>query len=838
MTRTIENWEWALVLGRSPAGEPIALGPFVEDILKGDYTQVLTSPAAKEIFGTDLTAQDSNVEVLSETLDITAYIVNQVTAYLSKPTATDSTTSELQFQVVCIGVAALYAFLQVGWTGPALAAHAIGLLPERLHQHSAQLQARTLEALSEDGEEAYSLTTEPLFLSISKAILVQCSDSLTDIKSIAWWRARCLFTQQKLLDNLSETMSNVITANMDEARSKLPSLEEHRELHARYNLEYGLVHHYYHRDHKAVPCFEAAQDASNFKWSLTGARGKRTKHQDFDVAQLVVMAESSSTEPANDSADDAAASKPVTLELNDDTLLENVKFTEETQGQGNLKIIDQCILLAFCLNVKNTNPVDGLTTEEMVPYVRRVLEHANNWMVHTMALLLKTRLESIKSRTVERAALQLQALVDQFKLEEPSPAERSAHIFSILIPPKWEMERELGERFVSLGVTRSALEIFERLEMWDDVISCYQMLEQNKKAEALVEERLKVQPKSAKLYCVMGDLKSDPSYYEKAWQVSEGRYARAMRSLGGYYFKKQEWVKAIECYHRALSLNALFENSWFVMGCAAMRVEDFDQAIRAFSRVVSLDHENGEAWTNLASVYIKQGKKREAWRALREALKNHFDNSKIWENFLYVSVDLCEYQEAMHAMDRVLEIRANRAGEKNPVVDEEILDILVRAVVGDMTDANGVGASHHARRLQHLLNNITSKISNSPAIFRSASKFYASQGMLRKALDYEQKAYRCLLNHPRLSEDEEVFKLAVQAAFVLVDAYVTMGPQMEEVRMASADETEAQMEMVCKDWKYQAKTTLKTLVGRTKSTFEDTPLHDELKEKLKEVNEL
>jgi hypothetical protein len=85
--------------------------------------------------------------------------------------------------------------------------------------------------------------------------------------------------------------------------------------------------------------------------------------------------------------------------------------------------------------------VDGLTTEEMFPFVTRVLENANNWMVHTTALLLRSRLESNKSRTVERSALQLQALVDQFDLkDEGSVEERLEWFYSLLVPAKWEME--------------------------------------------------------------------------------------------------------------------------------------------------------------------------------------------------------------------------------------------------------------------------------------------------------------------------------------------------------------------------------------------------------------
>lgn len=179
---------------------------------------------------------------------------------------------------------------------------------------------------------------------------------------------------------------------------------------------------------------------------------------------------------------------------------------------------------------------------------QRVLENPNNWMVHTMALLLRSRLEGGKSRTVERAALQLQALVDQFPLTDSPVSERMHHFFSIMLPPKWELEGELGERFVSLGVTRSALEIFERLEMWDNVISCYQMLEQEKKAEAVVLERLKVSPESPKLHCILGDLRKEPALYEKAWKLSDGRYARAMRSLGAHYFRQAEVCGRVWCF--------------------------------------------------------------------------------------------------------------------------------------------------------------------------------------------------------------------------------------------------------------------------------------------------
>jgi hypothetical protein len=189
---------------------------------------------------------------------------------------------------------------------------------------------------------------------------------------------------QKMLDNFSQTLFDLIIASLDSI--KLPSMEENRGINTRYHLERGLVFHYYKQDSKSKEEFIKAQECSRFTWNLTGALGKRTKFQQFDVSQLVVMASS-----YEDSGSIETKQLPQNQDLNDDTLLEKIKFTdaETDKKQGNLQVVDQCILLAFCLNVKNTNPADGLTTEEMLPYVGRVLEHPNNWMVYTMGLLLR-----------------------------------------------------------------------------------------------------------------------------------------------------------------------------------------------------------------------------------------------------------------------------------------------------------------------------------------------------------------------------------------------------------------------------------------------------------------
>ena len=143
----------------------------------------------------------------------------------------------------------------------------------------------------------------------------------------------------------------------------------------------------------------------------------------------------------------------------------------------------QCVLLALCLDVENHNPQDGLTTEEMFPYVQRVLDNPNNWMVYSTALLQRSWLEYESRYSRERAALQLQALLDQHttrltitqstvaSIESAAPAqERVRYLHSIVYPARYELQRDLAMRYLKMGIVSSALQMFEYLEMWDEVI--------------------------------------------------------------------------------------------------------------------------------------------------------------------------------------------------------------------------------------------------------------------------------------------------------------------------------------------------------------------------------
>jgi tetratricopeptide (TPR) repeat protein len=805
--------EVALLLGTElPSDSPYSA--CVSDIQNGQYAAAIKkSPLFEQAV--------KDADSLKATGDIQAWVKE----HLEKIDTTDEKT---QLELLITAIACLNSFIQVNWTGPGLDFEVSELFClEKDQPVEKKMHAVCLTTLSVDSEEVYHLTQQLPLLSIARTVLLYlCNKSCF---TASFWSMRAVFIQQQLLDEFTGSLKNEL---MKLAEQSIKDMENKEGLDkvalegvkVRHELELGLIYSYFGQDKDALDKMESAQKESGFKWSLTGALGRRTKFQTFDISQLVILAESKNAQQADDEA-----ARPENLELNDDTVLDHIAFTEnekntdeKTKRHGNLNVIDQCILLAFCLNVKNTNPDHGITTEQMVPYVTRVLENANNWMVHTMGLLLRSRLEAHKGRTVERAALQLQALVDQVKVEDSTVQERLSFFYDLLLPSKWEMERELARRFVSLGVIRSALEIFERLEMWEDVISCYQMLDQPQKAKDVLNDLMKKNPDSPKYLCILGDLEAEPEHWKKSWEVSGHHYARAMRSLGSYLYKRENYEEAIECYQKALNINPLFESSWYILGCAGMFIENWEVASRAFQRVVALDDDQPEAWNNLASIYIKMDRKTDAFLALKRATKMKFDNWKMWQNLLFVSVDVGQFPDAIYSMQRVVELRWDKVREQ--AVDIQVLRMLVENVIQnwkDPHDRDGARLSGHVKRLLEEV--ILSRITNSPDIWMICSKFYLWQQQYKQALDTSIKSYRSVMHDPRIETEESIFEDVTTVALETVDMYENLGEKKEDG------------ELVCADWKYQSRQILKGLMGKVRDVFEDTPSYERLKERMDDL---
>lgn len=154
------------------------------------------------------------------------------------------------------------------------------------------------------------------------------------------------------------------------------------------------------------------------------------------------------------------------------------------------------------------------------------------------------------------------------------------------------------------------------------------------------------------------------------------------------------------------------------------------------------------------------------------------------------------------------------------------------AITQNVADSNGNSSLKLLPKLLTLFDFVTSKIVNSPSIYQSYARLQRISLMYKKSLENSLKAYRLWNNHPELTTVTAVFDSAVASCLDLCDAYAELGPLTEKARMAADDE---EMVVVCKDWQYQTKLMLRSLIGKTKDSFQDTENHDKLKERLKDL---
>ncbi|KAF5025930.1 hypothetical protein F66182_1965 [Fusarium sp. NRRL 66182] len=667
-------------------------------------------------------------------------------------------------QRLSVGLAALNAFLQVNVTGPVLPESAA--LNTELTKAWAKAQSDDTKAtqhhlhkaclghLEVDGVSPYAYIPHLELFALSRHIITrvlgQAPNDVVEIPSdekslkysLAWARLRIHVWHYKLLTQPSlgpgsnftrssqwsdvPTLASQILDAIDSVRAQVLGEEVwasdddawNREDKVRFLVEAANNYILLGRDDKAKEALKEASQISGLEYALSGALGKRTKFQEHSISQLVVLAKSGAEQRA-DHVDEEA--KPDALQLNDDTLHEEIQFSKEQNGadkkdslpaaltdlspddQPQLSPLDQIILLTEATLKDAFSPLDTLTSAEVLPYAVRVLaDKSTNWQIYTQALLVRSRIEVHRSRTVERGVLQLQAVADQVltdttaeaqqqaeakekndgadapaiqvttpdqattsvqskptsflpapKASESAPAHvRLEYIHAICSPPRWHLESELAYAWAGIGSLASALEIFKRLRLWAEVALCLASAAASEdedgrgsggeeKAKGIIRWRLfhrtgesspsdpddehvgddvtllkaanfsgperdPSPPNAPRLFCILGDIENEPSYYERAWEISKHRYARAQKSLGEYYLQNKEWEKAREAYKKATAVNRLSPEMWSRLGDISLRLAQFSDAAEAFSRSIgsasdTAGGEDARTWSNLGS---------------------------------------------------------------------------------------------------------------------------------------------------------------------------------------------------------------------------------------------
>lgn len=491
--------------------------------------------------------------------------------------------------------------------------------------------------------------------------------------------------------------------------------------------------------------------------------------------------------------------------------------------------LEQALALAHAATIRATNASHLLTKQEMAPYIDLVLRNINSpygtsSVIQIRALLYRVSFERNRGRYLERCLAQMEeiskfiqdAMQHQSQhLRARSASERVALTLASALPPRWEIMKELAMSFGKIGLVKSAMEIFQRLHMWDELVDCHRLIGNLGRAESLVREHLQlldaavlddgiirqgdhgfdpnnplsnraVQERAARrprLLCVLGEVTREEKHFETAWSESGGRYARAKRALARLCVERQKWHEAVAHYRDALRVNHLFPDAWFDYGCAAIRIADLQLAAHAFTMVVKQTPENGEAWNNLGRVLYDTGKKKESLRAMFEAGKVRRESWRIWENAVTIATEIRSCLDIVRAMERLVELRGREG------VVAEPLGTAVSEVIRMSSSTNAEDKAmlkSVCKRLLRLLGKCTSVVSTNASVWAAYAQLHEvmpNADSKQKAFDCRLKQVRALMAHGNWKSELNEFRHMARACIAMSQIANTSG-SADNVRVA------------------------------------------------------
>eukprot|EP01060_Flectonema_neradi_P022435 TRINITY_DN30677_c0_g1_i1.p1 TRINITY_DN30677_c0_g1~~TRINITY_DN30677_c0_g1_i1.p1 ORF type:complete len:845 (+),score=182.25 TRINITY_DN30677_c0_g1_i1:39-2573(+) len=679
-------------------------------------------------------------------------------------------------------------------------------------------------ALTVDGEVVNQNIKHPILLLILLQLIEAKVDKYYGTASIHLWRTRVYFVYQRMLANRSHKLLTRIMESYD-AMQALPDDTEGIPSKSEIHLTRGMAHYYYHEPHHSNDHIKKAFELSGLRAKLTSMMGVRTEHQSYETAQLVVRAAGSAKpediveqkyQPVVCTAESAnVLDRPRKLQDNIDAghvteqqvkeEAENYPHKDECPQDDDTEVVDspltayeRAIILGLCVNVRNNNPMHGLTEAERLPYLERLfVEKGVSWTMRSQILLLRSRMEQKRVRVRERALLQLCQLCDQYNLTvegEESTVHRLQDFWLVLYPSEFGLKSELAKVYYDIGMVKSALDIHESLENWSDVVKCCRKLERSAKAESLLKDLLKDDPENPILLSSLGDATRNEDYYKQAWSLSNGRLAAPARGLGELYLEKERYEEACEYFEKALQLNPVYGADWFSMGWAAIKTKQWAKAANCYTRNVQINMEDGHSWSNLAMCNLHLGKQVPAFHCLKLAKKWSPASWKIWDNLVTVAIDIGEKRVAINTLHQIVQqkgrsykvrselliklvqrVLAVRRGEEEEELkpesltkdqqeelDDEVFDIVpfgadIGLDYGDIEVEKNVTTQEHIENarsasvrslcqdMHNLLAKITSHTTTESQLYKAYGDFLIGMDNPLEAFDQRLKQLRCVL---------------------------------------------------------------------------------------------
>ncbi|KAJ4908269.1 Protein prenylyltransferase superfamily protein [Raphanus sativus] len=664
-------------------------------IESGDYLRALDSDAARLILGD---AESDLVDSVDSAERVYSELLHRVESFVAANDSSDEIgKARRAVMVMCLAIAAALWFTRCNLTGPTDGSTKCSLpfkvskskeLGEWENWAKIQLMSAGSDLLGKFSNLQHLVFARMLLLKLKDLLFETTATETFELRSVSWWIVRVLLIHQRVLHERSSSLFDMLQVYMAEALDHFGGLEkvesywddkllegEVSSITSTIHLEAFVLQYIYGRIDPCRLQLESAKAASKLELSVSGAFGFRTIHQVEPKAQMVLVANTSSSNGnvrlATEKADVGSYYEAWGGEAPEVYMTPRLVNDESEAGKDSvtLKPVEQAMVLAQCLLIEKASRNDEMQRWDMAPYIEAIDSQKSTYFtLRCLCDLLRVRWESTRSRTKGRALEMMDKLVEAINKSEPGVSERIPLCFAVHLPTIPALRKEYGELLVSCGLVGEAITIFESLELWDNLIHCYCFLGKKSAAVDLINAQLLERPNDPRLWCSLGDVTIDDSCYEKALEVSNDKSVRAKRALARSAYYRGDFVKSQMLWEAAMALNSLYPDGWFALGAAALKARDVQKALDAFTFAVQLDPDNGEAWNNIACLHMIKNKSKESFVAFKEALKFKRDSWQMWENFSHVAMDVGNIDQTFEAIQQILRM------SKNKRIDVVLLD--------------------------------------------------------------------------------------------------------------------------------------------------------------------
>ncbi|CAD5213230.1 unnamed protein product [Bursaphelenchus xylophilus] len=420
----------------------------------------------------------------------------------------------------------------------------------------------------------------------------------------------------------------------------------------------------------AAKFLELASKFVGFEFGFDGQLGKRTRYQQNSLPQLVLKTSKVDHSKAVFTSFESVQ-HPKNIENKDDTLLQKVKFDDQTQVEA-LSPDQIGVLLAAALLEQKTDPIEELKFEQMDALCTKILSESVGFMTSVAVFQLRSKYERRNTRRVERAVQQMEHIVDVLENRENrilDPREMRNRVADIWIAsplkPVWAVKKFYAKVLESLALTSEAITIYESIFAWKNVIEGYQAMNMKEKALKILETLRAEHPNDPYYLCLIGDIRRDENLLKKVLEITEDKYPNAHKALGMMALENKDFKRSFTHYKRVFELVPLSVRSVYNYGVSAWEIGEMRDAIIAFHHVTCIDPDHFKAWNNLAAAYLATNQKGKAAKILKQGLQVDRDNYKMWCNLYEIGAELSSKGDCFFAVQQMMTFK-KASSEFNP----------------------------------------------------------------------------------------------------------------------------------------------------------------------------